>query len=222
VLELREAASGHLSRALFKPRAQGDFDGWHRVPIERVAYSLSRLLGMDVVPPCVYRTELEVAGCRFPEGGALVHFVEGVRQLAEVEPGDWGVDKRALLSDTRILVRLLPFTSRARQGARFVRAMQFCAAARALPRNAFQGSDCCSGVECRIPNMPCMCRFSHLVWQIKHPLVCLIMACMRNRARIFLWPLTSHELRPVCSTCSCTTLTAIPESHACASTYRLV
>jgi hypothetical protein len=104
VLELRDAASGHLSRALFKPRAQGDFDGWHRVPIERVAYALSRLLGMDVVPPCVYRREMEFAGCRFPEGGALVHFVDGVRPLAEVAPGDWGTDKRALLSDTRILV----------------------------------------------------------------------------------------------------------------------
>jgi hypothetical protein len=106
VLELRDSASGHITRALFKPRSPGDFDGWHRVPIERVAYTLSRLLGMDVVPPCVYRGDLDVGGSRFSKGGALLHFVDGARPLSQVDPHAWGVNKEALLSDTRILVCL--------------------------------------------------------------------------------------------------------------------
>lgn len=104
VLEIRDGASGLVSRALFKPRAEGDFDGWHRVTVERVAYALSRCLGMDAVPPCVYRDALTVEGRDFPNGGALIHYVDGARELGHVDCGDWGVGKAGLLSDTRVLV----------------------------------------------------------------------------------------------------------------------
>ncbi len=46
----------HSITALFKPRAKGDWDGWHRAPIEWVAYQLGLMLGTDMVPPVGYRT----------------------------------------------------------------------------------------------------------------------------------------------------------------------
>lgn len=42
-------------RAVFKPRVEGDAEGWHRAPIEWVAYELNLMLGMDYVPPVAYR-----------------------------------------------------------------------------------------------------------------------------------------------------------------------
>jgi hypothetical protein len=41
--------------ALFKPCVEGNCEGWHRAEIEAVAYHLNLLLGMDYVPPCVFR-----------------------------------------------------------------------------------------------------------------------------------------------------------------------
>jgi hypothetical protein len=37
--------------ALFKPKVEGDADGWHRAPVELIAYELNLMLGMDYVPP---------------------------------------------------------------------------------------------------------------------------------------------------------------------------
>ena len=42
-------------RAIYKPRAYGDAGGWHRTPMEWVAYRLNVLLGLDYVPPVAYR-----------------------------------------------------------------------------------------------------------------------------------------------------------------------
>ena len=39
---------------------EGHGDGWHRVPIEAAAYSLNLLLGMDYVPPAVFRSSCDV------------------------------------------------------------------------------------------------------------------------------------------------------------------
>lgn len=36
---------------MFKPGIEGNADGWHRAPIEMVAYKLNLMLGMDYVPP---------------------------------------------------------------------------------------------------------------------------------------------------------------------------
>ena len=47
-------------QALFKPTMEGHGDGWHRVPIEAAAYSLNLLLGMDYVPPAVFRSSCDV------------------------------------------------------------------------------------------------------------------------------------------------------------------
>ncbi len=42
-------------RAIYKPRVYGDAGGWHRTPMEWVAYRLNLLLGLDLVPPVAYR-----------------------------------------------------------------------------------------------------------------------------------------------------------------------
>jgi hypothetical protein len=93
-----------MLQAMVKPRENGDFDGWHRTPIERVAYLLNLLLGLDYVPPTVYRQNLQVDGILYPYGGAIIYFVEGLQVLGDVPEDKWGVDKRMLLSDTRVLV----------------------------------------------------------------------------------------------------------------------
>jgi hypothetical protein len=54
-LQVRDPHSGRQLQALFKPRIKGDADGWHRVPMEWVAYQLNLMLGMDYVPPVAYR-----------------------------------------------------------------------------------------------------------------------------------------------------------------------
>ena len=92
-------------QAVVKPRENGDFDGWHRTPIERAAYILNLLLGLDNVPPTVYRDDLELEGRQYPHGGALIFYVDGLKLLEEVPQRDWGVCKDAFLSDTRVLVR---------------------------------------------------------------------------------------------------------------------
>ena len=43
--------TGAAIEAVFKPKIEGDGDGWHRASMEYVAYKLSRMLGMDLVPP---------------------------------------------------------------------------------------------------------------------------------------------------------------------------
>jgi hypothetical protein len=95
--------------ALIEPRENGDFEGWHRTPIERMAYLLNLLLGLDYVPPTVYRQNLGVDGRRYPNGGAVIYFVDDLKLLEEVPEADWGMDKEALLSDTRVLVCMIWF-----------------------------------------------------------------------------------------------------------------
>eukprot|EP00887_Chlorella_sp_A99_P007513 scaffold2.g7513.t1 len=113
VLMLEHPATGQRLRALFKPRVSGDADGWHRAPIEVVAYRLNLLLGFDYVPPCVYRT----GGVRLPVDGDWVEFDEGAAMLwvAEAKPMEQvpcGAD--AFLSDTRILDVLIHNSDRHR------------------------------------------------------------------------------------------------------------
>ena len=57
-------------RAIYKPRVYGDAGGWHRTPMEWVAYRLNLLLGLDFVPPVAYRCA-SPGGAR-PGGGSWV------------------------------------------------------------------------------------------------------------------------------------------------------
>jgi hypothetical protein len=54
-LQLQDKVTGRRLRAIFKPRMLGDAGGWHRAPMEWVAYRLNLMLGMDLVPPVAYR-----------------------------------------------------------------------------------------------------------------------------------------------------------------------
>jgi hypothetical protein len=56
IVNLQDEVTGKRLRALFKPRIEGDADGWHRAPMEFAAYRLNLLLGLDYVPPVAYRT----------------------------------------------------------------------------------------------------------------------------------------------------------------------
>jgi hypothetical protein len=113
---------------MIKPREEGDFEGWHRTPIERVAYLLNLLLGLDYVPPTVYRQKLEVGGRRYHHGGAVIFFVEGLKLLEHVSEADWGTDKSVLLSDTRVLVCLSASKSVAFSGCGSLHVRLLCSA----------------------------------------------------------------------------------------------
>lgn len=64
--------------ALFKPCVDGDSDGWHRVPIEWVAYQLNLMLGMDYVPPVAYLHNVDIPGHgRFASGAMLCTWCGG-------------------------------------------------------------------------------------------------------------------------------------------------
>jgi len=104
LVELEDRESGRRIKALFKPKSEeGETSGWHRVEVERVAYSLNRLLGMDYVPPSAVRKgEILVDGKEFHEG-CFTYFVEGAKQLSEVSTDLWDTSKEVFLSDTRIL-----------------------------------------------------------------------------------------------------------------------
>ena len=89
--------------------------------MEYVAYKLSRLLGMDLVPPAAYRTGgIEVDYKTFDEG-AFMYWVDDAKELGEVgdfgkarDTGCWGhgIDPRVVLSDTRVLDVLLQNSDR--------------------------------------------------------------------------------------------------------------
>lgn len=111
VMTLRDDASGRCLKAIFKPRVQGDADGWHNAPMEWVAYRLNLLLGLDYVPPVAYRKNgisfrVGDEECSYPEG-AMMYFVEESRPLRGFPEAQWGISKSVLLSDTRILDVLL-------------------------------------------------------------------------------------------------------------------
>eukprot|EP01025_Chloroclados_australasicus_P058472 TRINITY_DN7346_c0_g1_i1.p1 TRINITY_DN7346_c0_g1~~TRINITY_DN7346_c0_g1_i1.p1 ORF type:complete len:562 (-),score=56.32 TRINITY_DN7346_c0_g1_i1:2475-4160(-) len=106
-VELKSANSDRRIKALFKPRVKGDADGWHRVPIEWVAYKLNLMLGMDYVPPVGYRVGgVDVDYTHYDEG-AFIYFADDAQKLKKFEQSTWSVSKSVLLSDTRILDVLL-------------------------------------------------------------------------------------------------------------------
>jgi hypothetical protein len=117
VCEIFDARKQRRIKALFKPRVPGDADGWHRAPMETIAYRLSRLLGMDLVPPSCYRgagVSLPLVddvgnfqGQRWFDEGAMSYWVDDAKPLADVPTSQWGVDAELLLSDTRVLDVLL-------------------------------------------------------------------------------------------------------------------
>lgn len=105
---VQDPNNGRRVGALFKPRVLGDSDGWHRAPIEWVAYQLNCMLGMDYVPPVAYRTGgLDLPGYGCYDEGALLFFCDDAVQLRFVPHEAWGVPRDVLLSDTRILDVLL-------------------------------------------------------------------------------------------------------------------
>ena len=113
--------TGAAIEAVFKPKIEGDGDGWHRASMEYVAYKLSRMLGMDLVPPAAYRTGgIELDYKTFDEG-AFMYWVDDAKELDQVggfeaatRDGCWGdrVDPRVVLADTRVLDVLLQNSDR--------------------------------------------------------------------------------------------------------------
>ena len=117
IVQLQNEVTGKRVRAIFKPRVEGDAEGWHRTPMEWVAYRLNLLLGLDYVPPVAYRTggvtfkvtDQETKEVSFSEG-AMMYFVEDAHQLRCFPEAQWGSPpepKELLLSNTRILDTLL-------------------------------------------------------------------------------------------------------------------
>lgn len=113
LLTLQDPGSARRVRAIYKPRVYGDAGGWHRTPMEWVAYRLNLLLGLDLVPPTAYRSAPltlcladEEEELVFQEGAVML-WVEDCKQLKEFPMERWGVDPAVLLSDTRILDCLL-------------------------------------------------------------------------------------------------------------------
>lgn len=92
--------------ALFKPRFPGDGDGWNRVTMEYASYEVSKLLGMENIPPVAYRYNLTINGQFFHEG-SMQYFVKGATLLKEIEKKYWNVDVDYFISDARVLDVLL-------------------------------------------------------------------------------------------------------------------
>ncbi|KAI3425989.1 hypothetical protein D9Q98_007957 [Chlorella vulgaris] len=113
VLTLQDPQTARRVRAIYKPRVFGDAGGWHRTPMEWVAYRLNLLLGLDLVPPVAYRTaplSLSLSDEEQPlvfQEGAMMLWVEGCNLLKEFPQDSWGVDPEVLQSDTRVLDVLL-------------------------------------------------------------------------------------------------------------------
>jgi len=87
-------------KAIFKPRAYGDGDGYNRVPMEYVAYYLDRLIfkgKKGYAPPTAYRYNFAQK-----KEGALLYFAEDAKVLFETSEQTWGIPREVLLSDHRI------------------------------------------------------------------------------------------------------------------------
>ncbi len=99
--------SGKRVRAVTKPRAYGDGDGWNNVTREYTAYFISRgVLGMDYVPPAAYRKNFNLSGnghSIYVHEGSTALFVPDSQRLVDVPRDKWGISEAALLSDHRIL-----------------------------------------------------------------------------------------------------------------------
>ena len=93
---------GRVRVALFKPRTFGDRDGWARTPMESAVYKLDRILGLDLVPPAIYRRNIDVGGMGKREG-ALVLFAEDGHGFEGVPEHEWNPRREVFSSDLRIL-----------------------------------------------------------------------------------------------------------------------
>ncbi|GAX75953.1 hypothetical protein CEUSTIGMA_g3396.t1 [Chlamydomonas eustigma] len=112
VVTLEDQVSKQRCQALFKPAIEGDGEGWHRVPIEAAAYHLNLLLGMDCVPPAVFRSACDVDWQHFDRGGAFIYWCSAATGLSKVPPREWGCHPDVMLSDTRILDVLIQNSDR--------------------------------------------------------------------------------------------------------------
>jgi len=106
IVDVYNPQTQRTRQALMKPREWGDSDGWARAPMEYVAYRLNRLLGMDYVPPTVYRYGFH-AGNKWIHEAPLILWVPSSQTLYETSPQKWGLSKEAIQSDHRILSVLL-------------------------------------------------------------------------------------------------------------------
>jgi hypothetical protein len=88
---------------MMKPTAEDNGNGWHRVQIEAVAYSLNRLLGMDYVPPCIFRTNAECDWQCWP-ASVFMYWAEGGKELHKVGLGRtvcaWGDLRHCVYAST--------------------------------------------------------------------------------------------------------------------------
>lgn len=112
VVLLEHPKTRQRCRALFKPRILGDGEGWHRVPIEAAAYHLNLLLGMDNVPPAVFRKSCDVDWTRYEKGGVFIYWCTAGSPLDAVPASKWGCSPDVLLSNTRILDVLIQNSDR--------------------------------------------------------------------------------------------------------------
>eukprot|EP00850_Spirogloea_muscicola_P017964 SM000159S01795 [mRNA] locus=s159:323450:327274:- [translate_table: standard] len=107
VVQLQEPQTNAGIGAVFKPKIEGDAEGWHRAPMEWVAYELNLLLGMDYIPPVAYRRGGVEVDYKHFEEGAFIYYVPNSKPLRKVAAANWGVPVATMLSDTRILDVLL-------------------------------------------------------------------------------------------------------------------
>jgi len=112
VCQLQDPKTKQTIKALFKPKIEGDGDGWHRVPIEVASYQLNLMLGMDCVPPAVFRSECDVDWQHFEHGGVFIYWCNNAHELSSVPMSNWVVKPEVLLSDTRILDVLIQNSDR--------------------------------------------------------------------------------------------------------------
>jgi len=106
-VSVRNPETGRTRDAILKPREWGDSGGWARAPMEYVAYVLNRKLGMDYVPPTVYRTQVRI-GREVIHEAPLIHLVPKAEVLYDTPEKNWGgISKTLIQSDHRILCVLL-------------------------------------------------------------------------------------------------------------------
>lgn len=106
LVKLENPRTKQVVTALFKPRYPGDGDGWNRVTMEYVSYEVSKLLGMENIPPVAYRYNLTLNG-QFFHQGSMQYFVSGAKLLKEVDKKNWNVDTDDFISDARVIDILL-------------------------------------------------------------------------------------------------------------------
>eukprot|EP00271_Cylindrocystis_brebissonii_P001337 TRINITY_DN11614_c0_g1_i1.p1 TRINITY_DN11614_c0_g1~~TRINITY_DN11614_c0_g1_i1.p1 ORF type:complete len:655 (-),score=105.84 TRINITY_DN11614_c0_g1_i1:2372-4336(-) len=110
-------SEGQVVEAIFKPATPGDaMCRWERAPAEWVAYQVSALLGLDMVPPAVIRRDV-MLGERSYTNGVMVYRVGDVRPLSSLHPEAWGpASPSTVLSSAHILDALLGSAARRESG----------------------------------------------------------------------------------------------------------